>query len=642
MDISRRHLTTDDFVIGRIAFEFRRRVCILIAVVQNLINSRECLSSVKIQIVNDQSVLVARVDYVVGDVSGNYTGNHSDIRRMTDDIRRSYLIGLSILKRALIRFNCDVSADFFKPVVDDQFMLGKAVGDVIAILGIGDIVTGDRIFYQAVYDLASVGVVLGQLLEAEFPAVSLGYRCFSDLSAVIKQMYSDGVRSGAISVVQIVPDLVAFYLDEFVNGRLFLVVLIVRIVLGSLAGSGDAVLKISGKIFNLNGVLNSQRDRFTGLESADGSRHAVYRRSGVVCAYEYRIRQFFSDHDIGQREVADVLNDDFVNCLLAYREVALLGEVDERLGDFEVRIRFVGRIFHLTGRYDGFGVVGIFSLAACSGLVHHAAGKNVVLGYHVFSLQYDAHFADFELVDRPDVSGLFIRYYDIRNGEVAVIEHGDLVGNRLAECIGFAVCRLAYRLLLYEEARRRRIRRILNIVVILRRLGIGGILRIVNRICLRNYFVKYATLDQIVFRYYVLRAEACACAYCELCNRPAVAGPFVSYNYIVVRYVALVRYSDLVVDGFAKAYGRAFRYIGRLDDFKFEVEIIRLVLFLVIILGFNRIRILGIRDRIALRRYAVHNLSCQDVVAGHSVGSSVALWFKQPRQAFFNTQEFKE
>ena len=222
----------------------------------------------------------------------------------------------------------------------------------------------------------------------------------------------------------------------------------------------------------------------------------------------------------------------------------------------------------LARRYRYVWLVRIGALARARRYVHYFARQNVRFRYLVLGFEVFTRFGG-QALDLPFISGQLVCYRDVRDRQVAVVLHRDLIGDLLAQRI-LAVLglRCARRLLFDRQVPillfRRRSRSV-RIVLVARRhrvfslgcLRVLRILRIGYRIALRNRCIRYFACQDVRFRYYVFGLEDFFFAYTQLLDYFMQVGQFIIDSHVVIRYVAFVLDHDLILDRFAKLVGFA-------------------------------------------------------------------------------------
>ena len=141
--------------------------------------------------------------------------------------------------------------------------------------------------------------------------------------------------------------------------------------------------------------------------------------------------------------------------------VALVGHGDGVFDSFAqlglLALLLVGGLYHLQRGVHIVGfvlfliaalrlLVGIIRFALGSGFVYHLAVENILLGYHICKQDFLGS-AGRQRIDRGDHLALLgaqaVGHLDILRRQVAGVGHGDLVGNRFAQRVGFPVFRRA-------------------------------------------------------------------------------------------------------------------------------------------------------------------------------------------------------
>ena len=116
----------------------------------------------------------------------------------------------------------------------------------------------------------------------------------------------------------------------------------------------------------------------------------------------------------------------------------------------------IRRIFFLAWVYRYVRVLRIRACSFGGCFIDYAACKDVFFGYGVAGgksfLCARCQFSDLPCLV-ADVSGQFIRYFDVFDRQVSVILHDDLVGDRFVKRIALAVCRAAGRGLFHGQVR---------------------------------------------------------------------------------------------------------------------------------------------------------------------------------------------
>ena len=141
--------------------------------------------------------------------------------------------------------------------------------------------------------------------------------------------------------------------------------------------------------------------------------------------------------------------------------VALVGHGDGVFDGFaqpgQLALLLVGGLYHLQRGVHIVGfvlfliaalrlLVGIIRFALGSGFVYHLAVENILLGYHICKRDFLGS-AGRQRIDRGDHLALLgaqaVGHLDILRRQVAGVGYGDLVGDRFAQRVGFAVFRRA-------------------------------------------------------------------------------------------------------------------------------------------------------------------------------------------------------
>ena len=97
-----------------------------------------------------------------------------------------------------------------------------------------------------------------------------------------------------------------------------------------------------------------------------------------------------------------------------------------------------------------FRIVRIRALALRRRYVHDLACQDIRFGHNVFRFECFG-VSGLHGFNNPLVAGLVIRYDNVRQRQVAVIRHSNLVGDRLAQCVGLTVRRCGSRFLFHRQ-----------------------------------------------------------------------------------------------------------------------------------------------------------------------------------------------
>ena len=109
--------------------------------------------------------------------------------------------------------------------------------------------------------------------------------------------------------------------------------------------------------------------------------------------------------------------------------------------------RFIRRFLIGTRSNRYFRLIRVRTCAGCRRFVDYAARQDVFLGHFVSCREFLTLFRCKGL-DRPLVSGQLIRYGNVGDRQVAVVDSRDSVADLFAKCVGLAIGRFGGRLLL--------------------------------------------------------------------------------------------------------------------------------------------------------------------------------------------------
>ena len=333
--------------------------------------------------------------------------------------------------------------------------------------------------------------------------------------------------------------------------------------------------------------------------------------------------QFIVYYHIVVRHIAHVPYNDRVGNEFTVRHhpAFLVGFLD----DIQLHIDIDGLVRRLAFSLGGLGLAGVIGIVnrirLRSRTVQNLSVENVVAGYLVGRGEC-LLLAHCQRGNDLVQTSQFVVHFHIRVRNIAIVLHGDGVGDRLAplDLLSILVGGLGHRQLRVEAA---------GIVggFIAAFGGLRGlrILRVDHVVALRGYAVQDLARLDIVAGYDVGRGEYLLLARRQRADALVQVGQFIVHLHIVERHIAIVLYGDGVGDRLAQRHIHAF-LVGSLGHRERGIDVVGLVRRLVSAFrGLRRFGILRIGHVVALCGRTVQNAALENIIAGYNVGRGECL-----------------
>ena len=296
----------------------------------------------------------------------------------------------------------------------------------------------------------------------------------------------------------------------------------------------------------------------------------------------------------------------------------------DALYHIERHCRILGLVDRLGAAFRRLFALALFDrIRLCGYAVDNLARQHVRFGHYVGGGEF------LLLTYRQNLNGLvqvgqFVVNLYIVVGVVAVVLHGDRVGDHVVQIDGlaFLVGRLGH-----GQRDVERFGDDVDNVASLRRLRMFLVGRVGNRIALGRCDIRYLSEQcNVVFVNHIARRERPGFSDRQFVNGPLLLGQRVIHNHVGIRHIAVIRHGDRVIDRLPELRLFAGLYVAGLGHRQRYIECFGFVRLLAFALGGLRVlRILRVGDFIALRGRAVQDAAVDDVVAGYRVGRGECL-----------------